>query len=265
MTTLYYEIQNGARVGLPLSFSPPPHPPRAVLQGAHCRLEPLAPAHADELFAAFQADDSIWTWLPYGPFADACEYARWICVFAAGDDPQFYALRDAASGRAAGVASYLNISPAGGSLEVGHICLAAQIQKTRAATEAMFLLMQNAFALGYRRYEWKCNALNDKSCRAAERLGLSFEGVFRQATVSKSRNRDTAWFAATDRDWPALQTAFGDWLADANFAADGRCAADERCAAGKQKRALADLTAPLLVRKMRDAGYRFAAAAGDES
>jgi RimJ/RimL family protein N-acetyltransferase len=250
MTTLYYDGgESGGRIGMPLDFSPPPYPRHEVLQGAHIRAEPLTASHAAELIAAFTAaDDAIWTWLPYGPFTDARQYARWICAFAAaGADPQFYALRDLADGQAAGVASYLNIHPAAGSIEVGHICLAARMQKTRAATEAMFLLMQNAFALGYRRYEWKCNALNEKSCRAAERLGLSFEGVFRQAAIAKNRNRDTAWFAAVDGEWPALRRAYQQWLSDSNFAADG-----------KQKRALADLTAPIISRRMGESNYRFA-------
>jgi RimJ/RimL family protein N-acetyltransferase len=152
------------------------------------------------------------------------------------DDPWFVALIDRATGRAAGVASYLRIDPAAGSIEVGHINLAPAIQRTRAATEAMYLMMRWAFEAGYRRYEWKCNALNLGSRRAAERYGLSFEGVFRQATVVKGRNRDTAWFAAIDGEWPALKAAFETWLAPANFDAGGR-----------QLTPLSTLTRPILV------------------
>jgi RimJ/RimL family protein N-acetyltransferase len=134
------------------------------------------------------------------------------------------------------VASYLRIDPLFGSIEVGHLRFSARLQRTPAATEAMVLMMRNAFALGYRRYEWKCDALNAPSRAAARRLGLSFEGIFRQAVVIKGRNRDTAWFAATDRDWPALAQAFERWLAADNFDGDGR-----------QRVRLTELTAPLLV------------------
>jgi RimJ/RimL family protein N-acetyltransferase len=152
------------------------------------------------------------------------------------NDPFFYALCDRATGRAGGVASYLRISPAAGSIEVGHIALAPVLQRSPAATEAMALMMGWAFSAGYRRYEWKCDALNLASRRAAARLGLSYEGTFRQAAVVKGRNRDTAWFAAIDAEWPRLSAAFNDWLAPANF--DG---------AGRQRLSLSALTAPILV------------------
>ena len=142
---------------------------------------------------------------------------------------------DRASGRAAGVASYLRIDPPAGSIEVGHIAFAPPLQRTPAATEALFLLIRQAFELGYRRFEWKCDALNAPSRAAAARLGLSFEGIFRQATVYKRRNRDTAWFAAIDREWPALKAAFEQWLDPANF--------DEQ---GRQRARLSDLTAAAL-------------------
>ena len=141
-----------------------------------------------------------------------------------------------AGGRAEGVASYLRITPAVGSIEVGHICLSPRLQATVAATEAMFLMMDWAFASGYRRYEWKCDALNLPSRRAAERFGFSYEGTFRQATIYKGRNRDTAWFAMVDRDWPGLQRAYRTWLDPANFDA-----------AGRQRQRLSDLTRPCLV------------------
>jgi RimJ/RimL family protein N-acetyltransferase len=153
-------------------------------------------------------------------------------------DPQFFAIVDPASARAVGVASYLRITPASGSIEVGHINYSPLLQRKPAATEAMYLMMANAFDLGYRRYEWKCDALNAPSRSAAQRLGLSYEGIFRQATVVKGRNRDTAWYASIDSEWPALRNAFLRWLDPANFDA-----------AGKQKQSLGSLTAPVLVRR----------------
>ena len=139
-----------------------------------------------------------------------------------GSDPLFYAVVDAATGGATGVASYLRIDPANGSIEVGHINYSPLLQRTPAATEAMYLMMWHVFELGYRRYEWKCNALNAASCAAAERLGFSFEGIFRQAAVVKGRNRDTAWYSLIDEEWPALREAFQRWLAPSNFDGQGR-------------------------------------------
>jgi RimJ/RimL family protein N-acetyltransferase len=231
----------GQPVGFAVSaWRRPPHPPRAPMAGRWCRLEPLEPErHAAPLFAAnaLEADARAWTYLPYGPFADLAAYRAWMDALCRGEDPRFFAIVDAATARPVGVASYLRIDPAAGSIEVGHLRFSSLLQRTPAATEAMVLMMRNAFALGYRRYEWKCDALNAPSRAAALRLGLSFEGVFRQAVVVKRRNRDTAWFAATDRDWPALAAAFERWLAPDNFAADGR-----------QRVRLTELTAPLLVR-----------------
>lgn len=226
------------RFGAPVTgWQPPARPGPAAIEGRYVRLERLDPArHAAELHAANRADDTIWDYLPYGPFVDLAGYRAWAEAMATREDPFFYALIDRATGRAAGVASYLRIEPAAGSIEVGHINLAPALQKSRAATEAISLMIGWAFDAGYRRFEWKCDALNLPSRRAAERYGLSFEGVFRQATVVKGRNRDTAWFAAIDREWPALQAAFGAWLAPENFDA-----------AGRQKKSLADLTRGILV------------------
>jgi RimJ/RimL family protein N-acetyltransferase len=207
------------------------------MEGRHVRLERLDPvAHAAEVQAANRASDAIWNYLPYGPFATEAEWRAWAEGMAGLADPFFYVLRDKATGRAGGVASYLRIAPEAGSIEVGHIALSPALQRTPAATEAMALMMGWAFGAGYRRYEWKCNALNLASRRAAERLGLSFEGVFRQAAVVKGRNRDTAWFAAIDSEWPALKAAFDRWLDPGNFDA-----------AGRQRVALSDLTRPILV------------------
>jgi RimJ/RimL family protein N-acetyltransferase len=217
----------------------PPRPERTVLTGRWCRVEPLVPErHAGELFAAYAEDPDArhWTYLPYGPFADVAEYRAWMEKTCRGDDPLFFVIVDAASGGAVGVASYLRTDPAAGSIEVGHLRFSARLQRTPAATEAMYLMMRHAFALGYRRYEWKCDALNAPSRAAALRFGLSFEGVFRQAWVMKGRNRDTAWFATIDREWPALAQAFERWLDPGNFDADGR-----------QRLRLRELTAPLLV------------------
>lgn len=202
----------------------PPTPPREPMEGRYCRLEPLDPnRHAEDLFAAdsIEKDGRSWTYLPYGPFESFEAYRNWMTEFCRGEDPMFFAILPRASRKAAGVASYLRIAPANGSIEVGHIHYSPRLQRTPAATEAMFLLMQRAFVLGYRRYEWKCDALNAPSRGAALRLGFSFEGIFRQATVYKERNRDTAWYAAIDWEWPALKKAFLQWLEPVNFDAHG--------------------------------------------
>jgi RimJ/RimL family protein N-acetyltransferase len=230
------------RLGTPVPGWNPPLPPGpAVIEGHHVRLERLDPArHAADLHEANTASDAIWDYLPYGPFANLSDYRLWAESVAGHPDPFFYALRARATGRVGGVASFLRISPAAGSIEVGHIALAPVLQRTPAATEAMALMMGWAFAAGYRRYEWKCDALNIPSRRAAQRLGLSYEGTFRQAAVIKGRNRDTAWFAAIDAEWPRLSAAFDRWLAPDNFDP-----------AGRQKQSLSALTAPILAARDR--------------
>jgi RimJ/RimL family protein N-acetyltransferase len=196
------------------------------MAGRYCRVEPLDVArHAEELFEAnaLDATGQNWTYLTVDapPTLDA--YRAWLTTMTAGEDPFFHAVVDASSGRAVGVASYLRIDPPQGVIEVGHINFSPRLQRTRAATEAMFLMMRRVFdELGYRRYEWKCDSLNAPSRAAARRLGFTFEGVFRQALVYKGRNRDTAWFSILDREWPALAAAFDAWLAPSNFDADGR-------------------------------------------
>jgi RimJ/RimL family protein N-acetyltransferase len=161
--------------------------------------------------------------MPNGPFGGRDEYREWARGAAAGTDPFFLAVIDAATGRATGVASYLDISPDWGSIEVGWIAYSPALQRTTAATEAMALMMGHAFDdLGYRRYAWRCNALNARSRTAAERLGFTFEGIFRQAMVVKGHNRDTAWYSIIDSDWPAVRAAFERWLRPANFGRDGR-------------------------------------------
>jgi len=215
-------------------WTPRPRPSRSVLEGRYCRLEPLDPQrHAAELHAANgEAEDGrSWTYLAQGPFPTLESYADWLRQASAGDDPHFYAIRRAEDGLAAGIAAYLRIDAAAGSIEVGHLNFSPRLQRTPAATEALYLLMANAFeTLGYRRYEWKCDSLNAPSWAAALRLGFTFEGIFRQATVYKGRNRDTAWFSIIDGEWPALKRAFLAWLAPENF--DG---------SGRQRRRLGDL------------------------
>lgn len=229
----------GQRIGFPLpDWAPPPAPRPEPMQGRYCRLEPLdVDRHAAALFEADSADAEgrSWTYLAYGPFGDFPAYRAWLSANCLGVDPLFFAVIDRAGDQPAGLVSYLRINPAAGSIEVGHIHYSPRLQRSPAATEAMFLLMQWAFESGYRRYEWKCDALNGPSRAAAQRLGLSFEGVFRQATVYKGRNRDTAWYAAIDAEWPALRQAFLAWLDPANF--DGT---------GRQRARLSDLTRPIL-------------------
>jgi RimJ/RimL family protein N-acetyltransferase len=208
----------------------PPVPDLAPMAGAWVDLAPLTPGHAAALWSAVAGDDGLWTYMAVGPFPDAAGFAAWVAQVSAGADPQFWAIRPK-GGDWAGVASYLRIDPAHGAIEVGNILFSRTLQGTPAATEAMALMMARAFGLGYRRYEWKCNALNLPSRRAAQRLGFSFEGVFRQHMIIKGRNRDTAWFSITDADWPLLKAAYDRWLDPANFDAEGR-----------QRVALSDLT-----------------------
>jgi RimJ/RimL family protein N-acetyltransferase len=206
-------------------WRPPDRPQHTVLQGRYCRLEPLdAGRHAADLHAANSLDreDRMWTYLFSGPFASLAEFTRWLEAREDSLDPLFFAIVDAATDRAAGIASYLRIDATHGVIEVGHLAYSPLLQRTRAATEAMYLMMKHAFDLGYRRYEWKCDALNAASRRAAERLGFTFEGIFRQAAVYKGRNRDTAWYSLIDREWPERETAFRAWLDPANFDPDGR-------------------------------------------
>jgi len=207
-------------------WTPRQWPARTPMVGRYCRLEPLDVAcHAAQLHAANSEDTAgaNWTYLPVGPFADFAGYRAWLERMAAGDDPQFHVVIDGESGEAQGVASFLRIDPAMGAIEVGHINYSPRLQRRRAATEAMYLMMRRVFdELGYRRYEWKCDSLNAPSRAAALRLGFSFEGIFRQAVVYKGRNRDTAWFSIIDAEWPALRAAFERWLDPANFDAAGR-------------------------------------------
>lgn len=188
------------------------------LSGDVIVLEKLdADQHAAKLFEAFRDADANWNFLPYGPFHSSAQYFKWASDMAGKTDPHFFALRDATTHKYLGVCAFLRIDPVMGSIEIGHINFSPSLQRSRGASEALFLVMQWAFEHGYRRFEWKCDALNMPSRRAAQRLGFSYEGTFRQAAVVKGRNRDTAWFAVIDTDWPALKEAFLSWLSPRNF------------------------------------------------
>jgi RimJ/RimL family protein N-acetyltransferase len=214
-----------------------PRPPREPMTGRFCSLVPLDPAHAPGLFEAQALDTAgrMWTYMPGGPYPDFPSYLAWAEQAAASEDPLFHTVIDHATGKPVGTASYLRIEPAVGVIEVGWIAWSPLLQRSPASTEAMCLMMARVFdELGYRRYEWKCNALNAPSMRAAERLGFTFEGVFRQATIVKGRNRDTAWFSILDSEWPRAKAAFEAWLSPDNF--DG---------SGRQRRGLAEIRAGL--------------------
>ena len=202
-------------------------PARSTLSGQTVQLEPIDPKrHGPELFALSHDGERalrLWTYLPYGPFADAAAFETWLRGCAAAADPMFFAVRDRQSGQAAGMASYLNVHPESGVIEIGHIWFAPLLQGTRQSTEALFLMIRHAIDdLRYRRVEWKCNALNEASRRAALRLGFTFEGIFYQHLIVKGRNRDTAWFSILDREWPDIRPNFEAWLAEENFDSQGR-------------------------------------------
>jgi RimJ/RimL family protein N-acetyltransferase len=194
------------------------------MQGRYVRLEPLdADHHSHGLWEAVQGHPEVWTWLSDGPYASEADLRRALADKAASENALFFAIiPEENPSAAAGYASYMRMEPAHGVVEVGNILLSPALQRTRAATEAMYLMARHIFDdLGYRRYEWKCNACNEPSRRAALRLGFSFEGIFRQHMVIKDRNRDTAWFAMVDHEWPERKAAFGKWLQPDNFDANG--------------------------------------------
>ncbi len=240
-TTAHYN-ELGQPVGFPLpQWKPPPRPPRTPLLGRYCRLEPLDPAqHTADLCAAnaLDVDGGGWTYLTAGPLVTLDDYHGWMHKSCMGEDPLYYAIVNLPDEKAVGVASYMRIDPKNGTIEVGSIKYSPLLQRTRAATEAMHLMMRGAFALGYRRYEWKCDTFNAPSRAAAQRYGFSYEGVFRQAVIYKGRTRDTAWYSIIDSEWPAIDAAFTRWLAADNFDA-----------AGKQRLSLSQLTAPLVKRR----------------
>jgi RimJ/RimL family protein N-acetyltransferase len=201
-------------------------PARSAIEGKAIRLEPLNPAlHAAELYQASHGDAEalrIWDYLPYGPWPDAASFAAWLRDRAASFDPIFYAIRAHGGGRACGVASFMDMHPQNGVIEIGGIWFGRALQRTRGATEALYLMLRHAMSdLGYRRMQWRCNALNVKSRNAARRLGFRFEGVFYNHLIFKGMNRDTAWFSILDDEWPEVDAIITTWLADDNFAADG--------------------------------------------
>jgi RimJ/RimL family protein N-acetyltransferase len=213
--------------GRPVDFSGARAPGDEVLGGRHVRLEPLdAARHGAGLWAAASAGDPrLWDYLPYGPFRDESAFAAWLGSLpgSAGPDTAFYAILRAGDGVPAGMVAYARIAPEQGRIEIAHVWFGSAMQRTPAATEAIFLLAEHAFdALGNRRLEWKCNALNARSRRAAERFGFTYEGTFRQDMVVRGRNRDTAWFSLLDGEWPRAAAAFRAWLDPANLDADGR-------------------------------------------
>lgn len=194
-------------------------------QGKSVIVEPIVDAtRFGELFEAFASDagGATWRWLAYGPFDDPAAFASFAEATYLADDILFHAIVPRGSGLAEGVAALMRTDRANGVTEIGHICLAPSLRSTRAASEAIFLLMERIFDLGYRRLEWKCDDENVASRRAAERFGFTFEGVFRQHMVVKGRNRDTAWYSIVDREWPAIRSGFEAWLAASNFDEKGR-------------------------------------------
>jgi RimJ/RimL family protein N-acetyltransferase len=244
MKPIANDTQRHNEFGQPIGFDlpgwkPPPVPLRTVLTGRYVRLEPLdAARHARAVYDASldDANGERWTYSFHGPFADFGGYEAWAREAQASRDPQFYALVDAASGAAQGTAAYMRIEPKHGVIELGNIYFAPRLARTRAATEALYLFLANAFDLGYRRFEWKCDSCNLPSRAAAMRFGFTYEGTFRQAIVNKGRNRDTTWFAVVDGDWNGgLKAAYLRWLDPANFDV-----------AGTQKVKLSALTAPFV-------------------
>jgi RimJ/RimL family protein N-acetyltransferase len=196
-----------------------------VLRGHHVTMEPLdAGRHADALFRAAEgaaSDPLLWRYLPYGPFDDPDTFREWVRTNSESTDPLFHAVVPT-GGEASGQTSFLRIDPAHGAIEIGHIWFGGSIQRSPATTEAIFLLASHAFdGLGYRRLEWKCNARNARSRAAAERLGFTYEGTFRNHTVVRDRNRDTAWYSIIDEEWPGVRDAFQAWLSPDNFDANG--------------------------------------------
>jgi RimJ/RimL family protein N-acetyltransferase len=201
------------------NWTPRLHPPRTSITGRFCRVEPLdTAAHADNLFASLGSmHDGRWTYLGYGPFGTRHDFQRWLDDAITSDDPRFHAIVDP-SGAAIGIAAYMRIDRPHGVIEIGHLNFSPRLQRTPAATEAMYLMLRRAFdELGYRRYEWKCDSLNLPSRRAAARFGFTYEGLFRQHMVYRQRTRDTAWFSIIDTEWPARKAAFEAWLAPGNF------------------------------------------------
>ncbi len=253
MTSIHFAVDDsGNRVGVPAGPVEARRPDDSTLVGSRVRLERLRQSHSPDLWDAFAATPSttLWTYMPQGPFASEEHLREWVESVATSTDPLFYAIIDASTSRAVGVASYLRIDETNGVIEVGYLSFSSALSRSVAATEAMYLMARNAFARGFRRYEWKCNVLNGPSVAAAERLGFSFEGVFRNAVVVKGRNRDTAWFSITVDDWSnGLQDAHEQWLDESNFTDSG-----------EQITRLSELTRPFLASRFPTVTVDFEAA-----
>jgi len=212
----------GQPVGAHVDAQPAGRPDAVTLTGRYGTVERLdPPRHRASLWDAVRGHDKIWTYMAYGPFADEAAFSDWLASRVALADPYYYAIVEP-SGRAIGLATLMSIRPDMRVVEVGNILLSPALQRTPLATQAQYLLARYAFeTLRYRRYEWKCDALNAASRRAALRFGFTFEGIFRDHMIIKGRSRDTAWFAMLEAEWPARKAAFERWLAPENFAADG--------------------------------------------
>jgi RimJ/RimL family protein N-acetyltransferase len=213
----------GQPVGLPVDETPAKRPEPVTLGGRYGRVERLDLRHGSDLWEAYAGHDHIWTYLStYGPFADSASFTVWLASRVALADPYSYAIVEP-TGRAVGIATLMEIRPAMRVIEVGHIVYSPALMRTPLGTEAQYLLARYAFeTLGYRRYEWRCNALNAASRRAALRYGLVYEGTFRQHLIAKGRNRDDAWYSMLDSEWPARKAAFERWLAPDNFDSSGQ-------------------------------------------
>jgi RimJ/RimL family protein N-acetyltransferase len=214
-------------------------PDRIPLKGTYASLEPIDPQkHGADLYAAGHhppGSDEVWTYLGYGPFSDEATFADWVRNCAASPDPIWYAIADLEQGRFLGVATFMDIQPKVGGIEIGHIWFGPELQRTRAATEALFLMMRHALDdLGYRRLQWKCHAFNQASRNAAVRLGFTFEGILYQHQITKGKNRDTAYFSILDWEWPLIRENFNEWLDPSNF--------DD---SGKQRRSLGEMNRKL--------------------
>ncbi len=220
-------------LGSPVEGGAARRPERVTLHGRVVDLVPLDAAHADDLFVVVGGEGNAWAWdyMPDGPFAEGQAFRDHVARKALSEDPLFYAIVDEANGKAIGHATLMRIDTSNRVIEIGNIMFSPAMQRTAGASESMYLFARYVFDdLGYRRYEWKCNALNAPSRAAAARLGFTFEGVFRQHMIVKGRNRDTAWFSMLDTEWPAIRRGFELWLSPDNFDAGGR-----------QRRSLADL------------------------
>lgn len=230
-------VRTALPVGEPVDFSPVPRPGRTTLRGRYVLLRPLdAENDAEPLYRVSHppaGDPAIWTYLPYGPYEDCEQMQLALRGQASSEDPLFFTVAPLLAAEPCGIVSYLRIKPEFGTIEIGHIWFGTPMQRSSAATEAIHLLARHAFDdLGYRRLEWKCDALNAASRRAAERFGFTFEGIFRKHMVVKGRNRDTAWYSIVDDAWPMIRTGFEHWLSPQNF--------DDR---GRQQSRLSDLIA----------------------